>query len=172
MPTAVNKTASYVGGVRLQNLRDFAVSNAVVEKLFCFFQIKGNGSSWFAPVHVLLPASSPAAVFRRIASFVVDAVERTALRAVSHVSDKIYEFSPAATNRNSSSAVVVKSVVTRITAPVYHVKPTIVGTASLSVSCLSVFSAIVQFGQSDLLSRLRPSGGRACQGPVVAIILA
>ena len=151
MPAPTNKTASDVWWRHLQYLCNLAVPSAAVKKCLSLIQIERDRSASLSPVHVLLVASCPTAVVGKVSEIVVDAVNRQFGWTVAHVGNEISKVTPPITDSDASSAVVVKSIVTRITTAVDHVNPRIVSAASLSVSRVSMLGAIVDFGHCDLL---------------------
>jgi hypothetical protein len=84
----------------------------------------GVGHDFVTPrISTLLSTCRPSAVVRRIRAIVVDAVQAISDRARTHICKKIKERSPAIYDGNSSSAIVIKAIVVRISAALDHVVP-------------------------------------------------
>ena len=157
MPTTINKTTSNIWRRYLQYPCYLAVSCSGVEKYFGLGDVKRYCSSWFSSVQVLLLSCRPSAIIRIIPAIVIDAIEGQPCGAFAHIDDEIPEIAPPFTDGNTSPAVVVEARVVPVVASVDHVKPRIVCTASLSVSCVSVFGAIIYFGHGNLSPRFAAS---------------
>lgn len=76
-----------------------------------------------ASVTALLLACRPSAIFWRVAFFIVNSVNRGALRPCTHISEKEKEVIPASADINSSAAVIWVMFIIRIIAPRPHHTP-------------------------------------------------
>lgn len=83
---------------------------------------------WSVPfVLTLFVAVSPAAVFGRVITIGVDAVEGASRRSHTHVANKIGEaIDPSVTHTNASTTVVLEAFCLWIEAPTEHSSPTVV----------------------------------------------
>lgn len=97
------------------------------------FALKGNYPV-IASVSLLIAASSPAAIFRRITLVIIDTLNRCAPWARPHVGNKRRKVSPTRANLNSSFAVTAVRRVIRVFAPGSHLVPNFIfGGAMLPV---------------------------------------
>ena len=81
-----------------------------------------------SPVSSLLKPRSPAAIFRRVITVVIDAFQRQFLRLFTHVCEKVREaVSPSFADRDAAPAPVVKLLGIRVVATCEHTLPTAIG---------------------------------------------
>jgi hypothetical protein len=78
------------------------------------------------PVFVLLRICDPFAIGGFVTSIIVDAIERQARWAITHVGKEVFKCEPTLANTNSSSAVIKKIRVLRIAASLKHRFPAVI----------------------------------------------
>jgi hypothetical protein len=89
-------------------------------------QLCGSGAARSA-VRCLLLRGRPSAVVRLVVTVVVDAVERVAGRAFTHISEERLEAVPARADGDATSAPLRVACMVRITASVAHIRPRAIG---------------------------------------------
>lgn len=93
---------------------------------------------WSSVTHLLRDCRPPAVV-RHVMSIIIDTIKRQALRAWSHIDQKVLEATqPAFTDSDTATAVVLELVVIRIQAPAFHRCPRAVLTSCLLPCGLAV----------------------------------
>jgi|SRR5579859_6436577 len=115
----------YCMPAQVQFLADFSHSQAGSTK---FFNFRDHLRCQFrtALIHVLLDRISPFTVFRFVVAFVVNTVERSALRFRSHIFEEVTEVKPAFADSYTSAAPVLPSRMIRVEATPLHVAPGVV----------------------------------------------
>ncbi len=109
-----------VDSVRQSRRRDIEIPRPFCERLS--FAVVGYVVI-YSFVIALLRAGSPAAIFRRVTFFIINAVKRMFWSwTQSHVSEKVFNvFSPTVTNGYAASAVIIKLLRFRVVASLNHV---------------------------------------------------
>lgn len=108
----------------------------------------------FAAIFVLLRCRRPSAIFGRVVSVVVDAIDRCSWRFFAHVGEKVFKFVPALADFDAAAAVVFV-----IFFPVFvatagsHVHPGAKGCGPLTAGGVPVL-AIVEASEFETSARL------------------
>lgn len=85
-------------------------------------------------VQGLLLLGRPSAVPRRVWAFIVDAVERFALRSFSHVFEKVIEGQPTRADGDAAASVIAEPIAVRVETSLLHPRPGMVSRRKFSAA--------------------------------------